>query len=280
MSSALEQLPPPKAVQPLKVIGLGASRTGTIGLFQSLKLIGYRPFHITELLPHGTKELHALCDAMVASETTQPWSREDFNKLFGDYDCLVECPCYFGTAGLELFLADPDIKFILTTRSPESFSKSLSGTLGTYYAKLGRWPLSAARYCDEFVRELERMFGLMWNRWSDGLPPNHPDARAALEKNLKIYEDKVKALVPPERLLILDLEKGFGFKEICQFLDKPIPDDEYPRSNALAEFNAAAEYILAPATRKVKLITSAVTVGISAIVLGFVFHKNWVFSRR
>lgn len=147
-------------------------------------------------------------DAMVASESNQPWTREQFNKLFGDYDvssgcsgtqkrreqcmitdpsqCLVECPCYFGTAGLNLFLEDPNIKFILTTRSPKSFSNSLSSTLGRYYAKLGEWPLSAARHCDGFVWELERMFGLMWNRWSDGLHPNHPDAHAALEKNLQI----------------------------------------------------------------------------------------------
>lgn len=100
--------------------------------------------------------------------------------------CLVECPCYFGTAGLEMFVADPSIKFILTTRSPQSFSKSLSSTLGRYYGKLGEYPLSAARYMDGFVCELERMFGLMWNRWSDGLHPNDPEARAALEKNLVI----------------------------------------------------------------------------------------------
>lgn len=100
--------------------------------------------------------------------------------------CLVECPCYFGTAGLKMFVADPEIKFILTTRSPESFSNSLSSTLGRYYGKLGVWPLSAARYFDGFVWELERMFSLMWSRWSDGLHPDHPEARARLEKNLVI----------------------------------------------------------------------------------------------
>lgn len=83
-------------------------------------------------------------------------------------------------------MADPNIKFILTTRSPQSFSKSLSSTLGRYYGKLGEYPLSTARYFDTFVWELERMFGLMWNRWSDGLHPSHPEAQTALEKNLVI----------------------------------------------------------------------------------------------
>ena len=85
--------------------------------------------------------------------------------------------------------------------------------------------------------------------------------------------------MPPERLLILDLDKGFGFKEICQFLDRPVPNEEYPRSNALSEFNAAAEYILAPATRKVKLISSTAAVGISAIILGFLLRGHRAFSK-
>lgn len=90
-------------------------------------------------------------------------------------------------------------------------------------------------------------------------------------------ESNVKSLVPPDRLLILDLEEGFGFNEICHFLDRPIPDEEYPRSNALAEFNAAAEYILAPATRKVKLISSTALIGTTAVLLGFLLKGHSAF---
>lgn len=87
-------------------------------------------------------------------------------------------------------------------------------------------------------------------------------------------EETVKSVVPPERLLILDLDKGFGFKEICEYLECPIPDEEYPRSNALAEFNAAAEYILAPAVSKTKLIFSTTAIGISAIALGLFLRRR------
>lgn len=80
--------------------------------------------------------------------------------------------------------------------------------------------------------------------------------------------------MPPERLLILDLETGFGFKEICEYLECPVPDEEYPRSNALAEFNAAAEYILAPAVTKTKIIVSTTIIGISAITLGLFLRKH------
>lgn len=80
--------------------------------------------------------------------------------------------------------------------------------------------------------------------------------------------------MPPERLLILDLNKGFGFEQICEYLEKPVPDEEYPRSNALAEFNVAAEWLLAPAITKTKVILSTTTIGISAITLGFLFRRH------
>lgn len=84
----------------------------------------------------------------------------------------------------------------------------------------------------------------------------------------------MKSIVPAERLLVLDLEKGFGFKEICEYLQCPEPDTEYPRSNALAEFNVAAEYILAPAVKKTKLILSTTAIGISAIGLAWFLRRH------
>lgn len=73
---------------------------------------------------------------------------------------------------------------------------------------------------------------------------------------------EVKALVPPERLLILSLEKGFGWNEICDFLDCKVPDSPYPRINAMSEFHVAAEMVVAPARRRATgiLVSSAVAV--------------------
>jgi hypothetical protein len=91
----------------MRVVGLGASRwvilfstairielyhtdrhwsTGTLGVFLALKILGYRPFHISELLPHGVRQMQALEEAMVASSTSTPFTRAELDKLFGDYD--------------------------------------------------------------------------------------------------------------------------------------------------------------------------------------------------
>lgn len=45
---------------------------------------------------------------------------------------------------------------------------------------------------------------------------------------------KVRSLVPKERLLNYKL--GSGWKPLCDFLDKPIPDCEFPHKNGKTEF--------------------------------------------
>ena len=39
----------------------------------------------------------------------------------------------------------------------------------------------------------------------------------------------VKNTVPPEKLLIFDSKQGW--EPLCSFLDVPIPDEQYPRTN-------------------------------------------------
>ncbi|KAK7991947.1 hypothetical protein PG988_000741 [Apiospora saccharicola] len=199
-----------------------------------------------------------------------PFTRAELDKLFGDYDCLIESPCYLGASGIRTYVDDPNVKFILTQRSPASFAKSLAGSLGCYYAKLHEWPLTAARVCDGFVWELERMFRLMTFRWSHGLHPSDPGFRQALEQSYVEYMELLPSLVPAERVLVLDLDKGFGWEEICDFLDCEVPEEPYPRSNSMVEFHVAAEMVLAPAVWKTMMIlatSAAAVVGIGAFYL-------------
>lgn len=85
--------------------------------------------------------------------------------------------------------------------------------------------------------------------------------------------ESVKTLVPPERLLVLSLEKGFGWEEICAFLEREIPNEPYPRINAMADFHVAAEMVVSPAIKKtVRILTSS---AVAAAGIGF-----WYWQRR
>lgn len=66
-----------------------SSSTGTLGLWQALKTLGYTPFHISELLPYGFQQMRALQEAIVANDTDKPFGRAEFDKLFAGYDVSV-----------------------------------------------------------------------------------------------------------------------------------------------------------------------------------------------
>lgn len=183
------------------------NRTGTLGLWQALKTLGYKPFHISELLPYSFQQMRALQEAIIANDSEKPFGRAEFNKLFAGYDvspskdstlllrdadtndccqltqCIIESPCYLCPNIVTEYLEDPDVKFILTERTPESWAKSIAGSLGAYHAKLSQPPLSVVRYFDTFVWELRALFKAMTHRWSKGLDPSDPGFQGAMAES-------------------------------------------------------------------------------------------------
>jgi hypothetical protein len=60
----------------------------------------------------------------------------------------------------------------------------------------------------------------------------------------------VKLRVPSERLLVLNLDKGFGWDDICGFLRQKVPDTAFPRVWTMAEFQGASDKRIAREIRK------------------------------
>lgn len=48
--------------------------------------------------------------------------------------------------------------------------------------------------------------------------------------------DKVKRLIPPSQLKVCRLEDGFGWEEICSYMEVPVPDQEWPGRHTPDEF--------------------------------------------
>ena len=48
------------------------------------------------------------------------------------------------------------------------------------------------------------------------------------------HNDAVRAEVPAERLLVYEL--GSGWEPLCEFLDVPVPEEEYPHVNSSKDF--------------------------------------------
>lgn len=50
--------------------------------------------------------------------------------------------------------------------------------------------------------------------------------------------------MPPEQLLVVKLEDGLGWEQICPFLGEDIPDVPYPRANDPKEFKRTVQGIM------------------------------------
>lgn len=63
----------------------------------------------------------------------KPYDKEDFDRLRGKYDALLDIPaCLFWDDFHELY---PDVKIILTSRSPDSWFKSVKSTIIAWVQK-------------------------------------------------------------------------------------------------------------------------------------------------
>ena len=73
----------------------------------------------------------------------------------------------------------------------------------------------------------------MWQR--SGLIENaqtttEPEMATAMER----YHEEVRTTVPAERLLVWSVSDGW--EPLCEFLELPVPDADFPRVNDSAQF--------------------------------------------
>ena len=67
-------------------------------------------------------------------------------------------------------------------------------------------------------------------------------------------------MIPPERLLVIRLEDGLGWEEICPFLQKPVPNTDYPGRNEPEKFKAASGAVITPHIKIAMLRVAALVV--------------------
>jgi hypothetical protein len=77
------------------------------------------------------------------------------------------------------------------------------------------------------------------------------------------WNEKVKKMVPPEKLLIMDIKDGW--EPLCRFLELPIPDEPFPRAN---DSSAAAQAAVDISNRlhRISVGIISTSVAVAAIV--------------
>lgn len=191
----------------LNIIGAGFGRTGTDSMRKALNILGAGPTHHMYEVGNNPTQREPWLDVVRGS---QP----DWNNLFEGYHACMDWPSAFYWRSL--IVAYPDAKVILTMRSAESWWKSFEATILKY--------IQSGDDLNGFAQLLvaDQVF--------QGNPGDRRHAIAVYDRHV----DTVLATVSPERLLVHNFEDGW--EPLCEWLELPVPDIDYPRGNARQEF--------------------------------------------
>jgi hypothetical protein len=196
----------------LEVIGAGFGRTGTMSFKAAIDRLGLGPcYHMVEVYANDG---HA--DIWTQAINGAPL---DEPTLFEKYRSVCDWPaCSFWR---EIRASHPQAKVVLTRRDPDAWYESISNTIFLALENesddeaLNRWRVQTRKLI------LEQTFG------------NELDRDNALQV-LRAHEADVIASVPAGELLVYDVAEGW--EPLCDFLDVPVPDEPFPRTNSTAEF--------------------------------------------
>jgi hypothetical protein len=192
----------------LKIIGAGLGRTGTASLKVALEQLGLgNCYHMSEVLQHP----ESIPDWINAADGNPDWE-----KIFENYTATVDNPA----CGFWQELADyyPDAKVILTVRDAEKWFDSTNETIhsGEFasFIKSSPWGKMVQRTVYEPMnnRMQDKDFMVSWFN----------------KRNEKIINS-----IKPERLLVYQVKTGWG--PLCEFLDVPVPDTDFPNINSRDE---------------------------------------------
>jgi len=203
---------------PVKVICLGLGRTGTTSLSGALDILGLGPcYHTGVIISQGKSDF----DAWIKI-SDGPATPEAFDAIFQGYHVVLDCPSALFPG--ELYEAYPDAKFILTTREPDKWVTSTQNTIFKgieMMLKLENLPPTQESmrtwYSDHF---LKKFCG--------------PDALTNPRRIILEHNEKVKGIIPEDKLLVYQV--GEGWTRLCQFLEVDLPSVPFPHLNDSESF--------------------------------------------
>jgi hypothetical protein len=197
----------------LKVIGAGLGRTGTNSLRIALNMLGVGPCHHMEEVIMNMPVQVPLWQAAVDGNP-------DWVAIYEGYNSAVDWPtASFYTA---LNKAYPDAKFILTVRSPESWTASFGGTI----YKLIEDSAGAPPHMQAWLKMGKAVLS------KSGVVLGLDEA--GLKKAFTTHNDAVKASIPASHLLVYEAKQGW--EPLCKFLGVPVPTEAFPQTNGREEF--------------------------------------------
>ncbi len=199
----------------LEIVGAALGRTGTNSLKLALEQLGFGPcHHMFEVRDHAEQ----LPYWQAAARGEPP----DWDEVFTNYRACVDWPS--ARFWREIAAHYPDAKVLLTLRDPDQWFDSVHATI--YPVIMSHEEREPGHFRDtmEMAQEIivAQTFG------------GRLDDRDHAIAVFRAYEEEVRRTIAPERLLAYDVSQGW--EPLCAFLEVPVPDTPFPRTNTSEEF--------------------------------------------
>jgi hypothetical protein len=209
---------------PLKLIGAGYGRTGTMSTFTALNQLGLPCYHMIEVLRNPANPTHLEFWRQVGRDRQAP---RDWEQVFANYAAAVDFPV--SCVWRELMAAYPDAKVLLTLH-PKGADAWFDSAMETIYMN-DRWYSKVLGIATSKGRRMGEMTDkLVWKGMLKGAMPDRAAATAEYQRHI----DEVIATVPPEKLLVFTANQGW--EPLCAFLGLPVPEKPFPNVNDRAQF--------------------------------------------
>jgi len=247
----------------VKVICAGYPKTGTKSLHKALDTLGYENIH--DYLEHVDLYMDDYLDVLEGRKQV----RHILDKyVVNKCDCLLDMPpCFLFES---FFNRWPDVKVILTVRDEDAWFKSIKKMNDSLVAS-NYWFVyfssTAAKY-NYYMRTLYcRMFG------------SGTEIEWLWKLHYRKHNNYVKTRIPKENLLVYNVSDGW--KPLCEFLEKEVPDEKFPLVNVAGSKGNILERILNEskmASRARKEIIFSVVGG--SVLIGACGYAGWCYYKN
>jgi hypothetical protein len=176
-----------------------------MSLKTALEQLGLGPcYHMVECFPQGPEHWRKWIDAVNG--------KPDWDAIFDGFNSTVDFPSCSSYRALAAHY--PDAKVVLTVRDPERWFESTQETIFS-----PRWI--------EYLRSVEagKFTQLTVN---DYLQDRMHDKEHLIQR-FQEHIEEVRSVIPASRLLIFEVKEGWG--PLCELLERPQPDGDFPFVN-------------------------------------------------
>ena len=216
----------------MKVICAGWGRTGTRSLKYALEYLISKPsYHMQNILLN--KNDATLWHDLIFNNNNG--NKYNWETIFKGYGACLDFPsCNYYKELMEFY---PDAKVILTIRDDESWMKSwnvlnnkvLNSFTFKFLAKIPHTSFKLQK--DIHNKMILGKEGAFKGEKTD----------QAIKQRFNEWNQSVIDYVPKDRLLVYQVKDGW--KPICAFLDKPIPDIPFPYKNKTKNMGHMSRFI-------------------------------------